>query len=107
MKIVWKVADAPTGRYRSFERRGWPTAYYDSTDGKAAAFLECEDAYVPACVREGAHAPIKVVVLHHNHPEAGRSWKRFVLKARAATLDQAKQMVAEFLRTHQDWRPKA
>lgn len=106
MKIVWKVTEAPTGRYRSFERRSWPTAYYGSTDGKPAAFLECEDAYVPARVREGAHAPIKVIVLHHNHPEAGKSWKHFVLKERAPTLDRAKQMAEEFLLAHTDWHPK-
>lgn len=106
MEIVWKVADTPTGKYRSFERRGWPTAYYGSTNGKPAAFLECEDAYTPACGREGGHAPIKVIVLHHNHPEAGKSWKRFVLKERAATLSQAKQMATEFLQHHLDWHPK-
>lgn len=106
MKIVWKVAEAPTGRYRSFERRGWPTAYYGSTEGKPAAFLDCDDQYVPASVRAGAHALIKVVVLHHNHPEANGSWKRFVMKERAVTLDRAKEMVAEFLNAHEDWWPK-
>ena len=28
-KVKWKVASAPTGRYRSFERRGWPGADYE------------------------------------------------------------------------------
>lgn len=106
MNIKWKVAEAPTGKYRSFERRGWPTAYYDSVGGKPAAFLSCDDAYVPTCVRTGAHAPIKVIVLHHNHPEAKSSWKRFVMKERAATLSRAKEMVAEFLSAHKDWWPK-
>ena len=28
MKIKWEVQSVPTGRYRSFSRRGWPTAYF-------------------------------------------------------------------------------
>lgn len=30
--IYWKVDPAPTGRYRSFQRRNWPTAYYKGSD---------------------------------------------------------------------------
>jgi hypothetical protein len=35
MKHTWKVSDNPTGRYRSFERRGWPTAEYENGDNAA------------------------------------------------------------------------
>lgn len=105
MKLYWKVADKPTGRYRSFERRSWPTAYY-GRDGKPAAFLSCEDDYRPADVREGKHAPITLTLLHHQHPEAGNSWKRFRYNKQAKTLDEAKQMVQEFVDKHPDWHPR-
>lgn len=106
MKLVWRVSPAPTGMYRSFEKRGWPTAYYGSADGLPAAFLRCEEDYEPAQVRSGNHPPISVVVLHHNHAEVPGSWKRFVLKHKAATLDEAKKLVASFLESHEDWHPK-
>ena len=28
MKLIWKVGEAPTGRYRSFFKRSWPLAYF-------------------------------------------------------------------------------
>lgn len=106
MKIVWKVDSKPTGRYRSFASRAWPTAYYNSPDERAAAFLVCDDEYVPLRVREGKHSPLTIIMLHHQHPEAGNSWKRFRLKATAATLDEAKLLVEQFLAEHTDWHPK-
>ena len=32
VKLHWQVAPSPTGRYRSFDKRGWPTAYYGKGD---------------------------------------------------------------------------
>lgn len=114
LKLYWKVRPEPTGRYRSFGHRGWPIAYYiqggvrtDTETLKPAAFLYCEDDYVPSRVRLGDHKEIRVHVCHHQHPERGNSWKVFVLKRRAATLDEAKQMVQEFLEAHPDWHPKS
>lgn len=106
MKIIWKVAPKPTGRYRSFAHREWPTAYYGSTEGKPAAFLVCDDDYTPSLVMAGRHGPLSIIMLHHQHPGAGASWKRFRLKKTAATLDEAKKMVQAFLDEHIDWYPK-
>jgi hypothetical protein len=105
VKLVWKVAEAPTGRYRSFERRGWPTAYFGKVDGWPAAFLSCADEYRPAQVRTGTHQPITVALCHHQHPDKGSSWKTFRLKAAAKTLDEAKKLVQEFYETHPEWLP--
>jgi hypothetical protein len=58
-KVVWHVAPVPTGRYRSFERRGWPTANYGK-HGLIAASISCDDEYYPSDVREGKHAPLTV-----------------------------------------------
>jgi hypothetical protein len=107
MKLFWKVADKPTGRYRSFDSRAWPNAWWGKPEaGSIAALLSCTDEYVPALVREGKHAPITITVCHYNHPEAGNSSKRFRLKKQAATLDEAKQMVQAFYDSHPDWLPK-
>jgi hypothetical protein len=85
LKLTWKVADAPTGRYRAFDRRAWPTAWYGKpgVEGvRPAAFLSCTDAYSPARVREGAHAEIKISVLHHNHAER-KPWAVMTLTKRS------------------------
>jgi len=62
LKFVWVVAEVPTGRYRSFQKRGWPTAWYNGRNGKPVAFLSSEDDYVPANVKTGNHTEIKVTV---------------------------------------------
>lgn len=87
--IYWKVDPAPTGRYRSFQKRGWPTAYYKGSD-KPAFFLESADAYEPQAVKAGTHAPIYVVACHHNHPSSPNSWARLKMREPFATLDAAK-----------------
>lgn len=56
MKHKWKVSEAPTGRYRSFERRSWPSADYEN--GKPAAFIQCVDEYQPGRVKTRSHAPL-------------------------------------------------
>lgn len=103
-KLVWVVAPEPTGRYRSFERRGWPTCWW-GRDGKPAAFIECEDAYRPADVALGDHKPLRVVLCHHRHPEAGNSWKRLRMKTSFETLAAAKQAVKDFLALHPEFAP--
>jgi len=104
-KLVWRVQPAPTGKYRSFQKRGWPTACYKGTE-TPAAFLWCEDDYHPARVREGQHREITITVLHHNHPENPRSWKQFALKAKSETLEGAKMLAQQFLDVHPTFHPR-
>lgn len=109
MKLFWKVGDKPTGRYRSFDKRSWPVAWWGKPElaaSQVAAFITCVDEYVPMLVREGKHAPLTITVCHYNHPEARNTGKRFRLKKQAATLDEAKQMVDAFYKSHPDWLPK-
>jgi len=37
-KLVWRVGSEPTGRYRSFEKREWPSATFGK-DGDLAVYL--------------------------------------------------------------------
>ncbi|AYP28278.1 hypothetical protein HWB92_gp020 [Serratia phage vB_SmaA_3M] len=44
-KLKWSVSQAPTGRFRSFEKRAFP--YADYANGRPAAKIECDKSYVP------------------------------------------------------------
>lgn len=104
VKLVWRVEPAPTGRYRSFQHRGWPTAYYKGDAEQPAAFLTCEDEYTPPRAREGQHQPITITLLHHNDSKS-KPWGRYRMKAQAETLDAAKATVQRFLDEHPSWHP--
>jgi hypothetical protein len=98
-KLKWKVMDAPTGRYRSFERRGWPSASFG--DDEAAFHLTCEDDYRPADVKTGNHKEINIRVADRSEQIPGSAsftWKK--LKKCAKTLDEAKHVAQEFFDAH-------
>jgi len=107
-KIRWKVEAAPTGQYRSFERRGWPGASYAS--GDAAVMIRCEDDYVPSLVREGKHAPLSVYVSHWSvTPEekakrGGFVWRK--LKSTYPTLKEAQAAAAKVIDEHPELHPE-
>ena len=65
-KVKWVVDKPPTGRFRSFEKRGWPTAEYP--DGSTCAALYAEDGgeYSPSRVKEGNHAPLLMKVFRQS-----------------------------------------
>jgi hypothetical protein len=94
MKLKWKVAEAPTGRYRSFSHRGWPSATYPN--GDYAGGLYCEDDYTPARARgEVPHRPITVQLkLLSKTPEDIKkygTWRSVRMKVTFATLKEAKE----------------
>lgn len=100
IKIKWKVDPAPTGRYRSFEKRGWPRAEYD--DGQLAASIICESDYIPRNVKEGKHADLKIIIYDYS------SGKRVMksLKLTERTLQGVKDRVKIFLNNHKEYQPK-
>lgn len=93
VKLKWKVAEAPTGPYRSFEKRRWPTAEY--VDGSPAARIECDDRYVPANARSGNHAPLTLWIADHS---AKPNWAWRKAKSTFATLQEAKDAVTDLLK---------
>lgn len=94
MKIKWRVDPAPTGKWRSFTKRGWPMA--ETTDkGEPVFRLDCAD--VPRLVREGKHAEIEILVRCGRQALDGLGWQWKRLVKRAATLDEAKAIVARFI----------
>ena len=106
-KIRWKVSPEPTGRYRSFDRRGWPFAEY--ADGRSAARIQSEDDYVPSLVREGKHTPLEVYVADYSitpTEEKPAPWKWRRMKSEFATLKEAQEAVVKLLAAHPEILPK-
>lgn len=101
MKLVWKVKDVPTGTYRSFDRRGWPNAYYETKDGQPAVQLLCEDEYRPDNVKSGNHKEITVCVAFY-HPKSDSrgafTWRK--VKRKAKTLKEAKEIAQTVINSH-------
>src|SRR5271169_6817934 len=101
IKLKWKVASEPTGRYRSFEHRGWPGAEFET--GRPAVALYCDDAYYPRNVKTGNHAPIKVCIA--DYTGEGRYFKWRTLVSKPATLDAAKDLAQRFWNAHPEMLP--
>jgi hypothetical protein len=98
LKLKWHVGTVPTGRYRSFEKRAWPSADY--ADGRTAAYIRCEHSYRPSMVRDGIHSPLTVMVADYSHPSnitnnCGFTWVKIPFQC--ATLVEAKQAVIKLL----------
>ncbi len=103
-KIKWKVSGAPTGHYRSFMARSWPSGYING-DQYAFAF-RCEDDYTPARARgEQPHAPIKVTICDYRQSmQNGQgAWKVRTLVGEHATLEAAKAAAQTFLDAHPEF----
>ena len=98
MKLRWEMSSEPTGRYRSFQRRGWPTAFFQ--DGRYAGHILCDDDYVPRLIRECKHLPLQLVAQNYV------TGKRYRLREQFATLPQAKIGLLTFLQKHPDFVPR-
>ena len=93
MKLIWRVSPVPTGRYRSFEHRSWPSANYKN--GRPAVSLSCAEDYCGRLARATDGLEIKIDVADWSIP--GNSFKWRTMKQRAVSLAQAKQLATDFL----------
>lgn len=105
-KIKWVVSEAPIGRCRSFDNRSWPSAHYNDERETPCAAIYCENEYRPTWAKSGEHKPLEIRIADHS-TSATTSWTWRKLKAQAATLDEAKTLVKEFLERHQEFVPEA
>jgi hypothetical protein len=103
--LKWKVCAPTTGRYRSFQKRGFPDADY--TDGSTAVSLSCNDDYIPKDVKFGNHSEITIrIACYDVHEQAGAfTWR--TLKQRAKTLVEAKQLAENFINQYPEIQPKS
>lgn len=102
-KLTWRVIPEPTGRYRSFARRGWPHAEY--TNGRRAAYISSDTAYRGSL--RGADVQDLSLTIHvakHRHDCAGFDW--YTLKVQSPNLPHAKERVQHFIDANPDWRPQ-
>lgn len=94
MRYKWEVSPKPTGRYSSFEHRGFPSAYYEN--GVAAAHMVCEDEYRPADVKIGKHKPIKLRIADHSITP----WKWRTIIGEYKTVQDAKEAFVRVLKKY-------
>lgn len=94
-KIKWRLGEKPTGRYRSFFKRGWPSGEY--SDGSPAASIDHVDGigYEPY-IKESESLVIRVANYHPN----GFDWVK--LKARPSGLTAAKAVAQKFINEHHE-----
>lgn len=110
IKLKWKLPDAPTGRFRSFDKRGWPSATYKGTD-KMAAMISCALAYNASLARDpvlhnGTLLELTVLLADYTRVEHGGSWKWRTLKQRFNTLAAAKDAAEKYLTDNAAFRPE-
>lgn len=103
MKLVWRVAEQPTGQYRSFHVRGWPTADFKGTE-QIAIQLSCKTEYIPSKVRTGDHDPITVMIADYSVAGLGFKWRK--LKRQLPTLAEAKDAGLAALCERPEFHPK-
>ena len=97
MKICWRVQPEPSGKYRYFERRGWP--YAETVDGAIVFMLDCPNEYRPRDVRDGKHDAITIFV-RCGRPDRTWVWRR--LNRTAKTLADAKRLAQAYIDQHPD-----
>ncbi len=95
--LKWTVSPVPTGRYRSFEHRSWPTADYSDT-GETAVALYSDRDYSS---RDKETAQITICVADWRQ-DRGFTWR--TLKTRATGLTEAKRLATDFLTAHPELR---
>lgn len=102
--IKWVVDPPPTGRYRSFEKRHWPSAEYkdEPFKGRSAGYLTTVlgEEYVPSSVKDGTHSEIEVRV--YDWSVVGR--RTLKLKATYKTLGEAKKALEELVEKNPGFR---
>jgi len=105
IRLKWKVSEVPTGQWRSFEKRGWPFATYP--DGSPAAYITCDDEYVPANIKTGNYGELTVMVADWQNKDDGDrcfSWRQ--AQRKVTTLGKAKALAAMIILQNREFIPE-
>lgn len=109
MKLKWTVYPPATGRYRSFERRGWPYAsYVEHTEYPlSAGIILSQSEYIPRDVKNGSHKPLHVNVAVWANPRiTGEAAFQYQKIGAVATLKEAKELLQNYIDEHPEiWPP--
>jgi hypothetical protein len=97
--VKWKASEPPSGRFRSFSTRAWPSAEY--ANGDPAVSIYSTDEYRPADAKSGQHAPLTVMIADWGlSPEEKAKRGAFVwrkMKGEFKTLAEAKAAAEKLL----------
>lgn len=70
--IKWRVDPEPTGQYRSFDKRSFPSADYNDGSERTCAWMHCKTDYSGRVVKTGHHDLITVYVADYR--KDGKRW---------------------------------
>lgn len=101
MKLKWKIGEKPTGRYRSFQQRSWPSADYE--DGTYAGCLFPVEPRLSYHVRIAETTELRVHIALHNTGSPG--WGAVRLKQTFVGVTAAKQALSDYLDAHPEAWP--
>ena len=99
LKVVWRVSDKPTGRYRSFQGRDWPSAFLGHKDGNIIFNLTPVEKgvhYYPN-IAESTDLMVRIMDWRGEKP----IWLR--LKRVCHGVTSAKRYAHEFLKSHPEY----
>lgn len=99
-KLYWHISPAPTGKYRSFAYRGWPTASQDRKGDVSLFNVVCEENYSKRRADSGDHKPLKLRVAVPTGLGRGFEWRG--LKGEFKTLAEAKARAQAFYDEHHE-----
>lgn len=91
-RLVWRVEPQPAGRYRTFAKRGFPSATYDTSEGDCAANLSADESYDP---RTCETVEVTIRIADYRGHTRGFTWR--ILKQRATGVTAAKMLVQRWL----------
>ncbi len=99
MQIKWKVQEKPTGKYSSFEKRGFPEAFYK--DGSIAAHIYSDGDDYEYVTKQKEYKSL--VLRFADYSVTPWKWRQFT--KRFKTIDEAKKTLSKFLSIHLEVMP--
>lgn len=100
VKLKWRLAEKPTGPYRSFYPRHWPQAWVD--DHLVASLSSTSDRAYSRPIAESEE--LRIFVYDYRGGVQARAMRS--LKARPVGVKAAKELVQRFYSANPDWLPK-
>ena len=87
--LKWRVPPKPTGKFRSFQRRGWPHADFNEAPNRVAVQINCKDDYNAYRVKTAKHEELTVFIAAYD--DAG-NWKWRKANQTCTALGEAKAL---------------
>lgn len=101
-KFKWMVDAMPTGRYRSFQKRGWPSMVTNDEKCRlVASIIDVDgDGYVG---HKSKSESLRLKVRVYNYSKGTTKRESAISKDIFRSTSEAKEWAANFFRHHSDW----